>query len=98
PKAMAERPVGHAVDTAGRPCLARATRTRSREDGRVDVEQLVARARVVALPLRERFRGIRIRELLLLEPSGGASGWAEWSPFEEYEDAEAAVWLRAALE
>jgi O-succinylbenzoate synthase len=28
----------------------------------------------------------------------GSHGWAEWSPFLEYEDAEAATWLRAALE
>lgn len=28
----------------------------------------------------------------------GENGWAEWSPFLEYEDEEAAIWLRAAIE
>ena len=62
----------------------------------MDPEELVARARVVALPMRERFRGIDVREAVLIE---GAEGrWAEWSPFTEYDDAEASVWLGAALE
>ena len=42
-----------------------------------------------------RFRGITEREALLFE---GPNGWAEWSPFVEYEDAEARVWLNAALD
>lgn len=42
-----------------------------------------------------RFRGITEREALLFE---GPNGWAEWSPFIEYEDAEARVWLNAALD
>ena len=42
-----------------------------------------------------RFRGITEREALLFE---GPNGWAEWSPFTEYEDAEARVWLNAALD
>jgi O-succinylbenzoate synthase len=62
----------------------------------VDPDELVARARVVALPMRERFRGIDVREALLIEGSDGR--WAEWSPFAEYDDAEASVWLGAALE
>ena len=35
------------------------------------------------------------REALLFE---GENGWAEWSPFLEYEDDEARVWLQAALD
>ena len=35
------------------------------------------------------------REALLFE---GENGWAEWSPFLEYEDAEARVWLQGALD
>ena len=62
----------------------------------MDPRELVARARVVALPLRERFRGIEVREALLIE--GENSMWAEWSPFVEYDDAEAARWLGSALE
>ena len=59
------------------------------------VDTLLERAHVVALPLATRFRGIETRELLLL---GGPDGWAEFSPFVEYGDAEAANWLAAAIE
>ena len=62
----------------------------------MDPRELVARAHVVALPLRERFRGIVTREVLLIE--GRHAVWAEWSPFVEYADAEAARWLGSALE
>ncbi|MDE2409706.1 MAG: o-succinylbenzoate synthase, partial [Actinomycetales bacterium] len=54
-----------------------------------------ATARVVALPMRVGFRGVNVRETLLFE---GPEGWAEWAPFVEYTDAEAAVWLAAALD
>ena len=50
---------------------------------------------VVALPLRTRFRGIAVREALLLH---GPAGWGEFSPFPEYDDAEACRWLAAGLE
>jgi len=56
---------------------------------------LLASARVVQLPMRQRFRGVNAREIVLFE---GPAGWAEWSPFVEYEDEEAAVWLAAAIE
>ncbi len=52
-------------------------------------------AQVVSIPLRMRFRGITHREALLLR---GPQGWAEFAPFREYADPEAATWLRAALE
>lgn len=52
-------------------------------------------ARVVSIPLRTRFRGVTEREALLFE---GTNGWAEWAPFLEYGDEEAAVWLNAAIE
>ncbi len=58
-------------------------------------DALLERAHVVALPLATRFRGIETRELLLLD---GPDGWAEFSPFVEYGDAEAANWLAAAVE
>ncbi len=57
--------------------------------------ELVSAARIVALPLRTKFRGLEEREVLLFE---GPNGWAEWSPFIEYPDEEAAVWLSAALD
>jgi len=57
--------------------------------------ELVSAARIVALPLRTKFRGLLEREVLLFE---GPNGWAEWSPFIEYPDEEAALWLAAALD
>jgi len=53
------------------------------------------RTAVYSIPLRVRFRGITVREGLLLK---GAAGWGEFSPFLEYDAREAASWLRAALE
>jgi len=55
---------------------------------------VLSTARVVSVPLATTFRGIKSREVLLLE---GPSGWAEFSPFIEYGDAEAATWLAGAL-
>jgi O-succinylbenzoate synthase len=57
--------------------------------------ELIASARVVSLPLRTRFRGLSDREILLFE---GPNGWAEWAPFTEYTDEEAATWLTSAIE
>lgn len=56
---------------------------------------VLATARVVALPLATRFRGIRTREAVVFE---GPEGWTEFSPFVEYGDAEASAWLAAALD
>ncbi|MGD8149263.1 o-succinylbenzoate synthase [Ornithinimicrobium sp. Y1694] len=56
---------------------------------------LLAAAQVVALPMRVRFRGVTEREVVLLR---GPRGWAEWAPFPEYGDADAARWLLAAIE
>ncbi len=60
-----------------------------------DLADLLADAHVVALPMRVRFRGITTREAVVLR---GPSGWTEFSPFVEYDDAEAAAWLRAAVD
>lgn len=57
--------------------------------------ELLDTARVVALPMHTRFRGVDTREALLFE---GPEGWAEFSPFVEYDDAEAATWLAAAID
>ncbi len=59
------------------------------------LDDLLGTARVVALPLVTRFRGIDSREALLLH---GPEGWTEFSPFAEYDDAESATWLRAAID
>jgi len=56
---------------------------------------LLGSARVVSLPMHTRFRGVDTREALLFE---GPEGWAEFSPFVEYDDAEAATWLAAAVD
>jgi len=56
---------------------------------------LLGSARVVALPMATRFRGVDAKEALLFE---GPEGWAEFSPFVEYADAEAATWLAAAID
>jgi O-succinylbenzoate synthase len=60
-----------------------------------DLDELLAGMRVVAIPMRVRFRGVTVREAALLR---GPSGWGEFSPFLEYEPPEAARWLRAAVE
>jgi O-succinylbenzoate synthase len=62
---------------------------------RYELSDILASARVVSIPLRTKFRGITTREALLFE---GENGWAEWSPFLEYEDDEARVWLAGALD
>ncbi|KXO89368.1 o-succinylbenzoate synthase [Tsukamurella pseudospumae] len=61
----------------------------------VDVDELVAAARVVRLPMRVRFRGITAREAVVFQ---GPAGWGEFGAFPEYDDAEAAQWLRAGIE
>ena len=60
-----------------------------------ELADLLEDAHVVALPMRVRFRGITAREAVVLR---GPTGWTEFSPFVEYDDAEAAAWLRAAID
>ncbi|MBF6328928.1 o-succinylbenzoate synthase [Nocardia transvalensis] len=54
-----------------------------------------ASAFVYAIPLRTRFRGITVREGMVIE---GPLGWGEFCPFPEYDDREAASWLATAVE
>lgn len=58
--------------------------------------------RVWSIPMRTRFRGITVREGVLLPgpgPDGGDGvGWGEWSPFLEYPPEVAEPWLRCAEE
>jgi O-succinylbenzoate synthase len=51
--------------------------------------------KVFSVPMRTRFRGITVREGVLLR---GEAGWGEWSPFLEYPPEVAAPWLRCAEE
>lgn len=54
-----------------------------------------AEARVYAIGMRTRFRGIDVREGVLLR---GDAGWGEFCPFPEYGDKVAARWLATAVE
>jgi O-succinylbenzoate synthase len=59
------------------------------------LDDILDRVHVVALPMRVRFRGITVREVALID---GPAGWGEFGPFLEYDVAEAAHWLAAAVE
>lgn len=50
---------------------------------------------VFSIPMRTRFRGIDVREGVLVR---GDAGWGEFSPFREYADDEASAWWKAARE
>jgi O-succinylbenzoate synthase len=52
-------------------------------------------ARFYAIPMTTQFRGILIREGMLIE---GPAGWGEFCPFPEYDDRESASWLATAVE
>jgi O-succinylbenzoate synthase len=52
-------------------------------------------ARVYAIPMTTRFRGIDVREGMLIE---GPAGWGDFCAFPEYDDREAAAWLTTAIE
>jgi O-succinylbenzoate synthase len=62
---------------------------------RAAAELDLSTARVYAIPMTTRFRGITVREGLLIQ---GPAGWGEFCPFAEYDDAEAASWLATAVE
>ncbi|CRK61263.1 O-succinylbenzoate synthase [Alloactinosynnema sp. L-07] len=55
----------------------------------------MADVRVYSIPMRTRFRGITVREGILLR---GDAGWGEFCPFWDYDDAESAPWLASARE
>ena len=55
----------------------------------------MADVRVFSIPMRVRFRGITVREGMLIR---GEAGWGEWSPFLEYDSRESLQWLRCAEE
>ncbi|GAA5021146.1 o-succinylbenzoate synthase [Terrabacter aeriphilus] len=57
--------------------------------------ELLERTHVVAQPMRVRFRGVDVREAVLIE---GPCGWGEFGAFPEYGDEESARWLAAAVE
>jgi len=59
------------------------------------VGDLLAGMRVVAIPMRVRFRGVITREVALVE---GPHGWGEFGAFLEYGPLEASRWLVSAVE
>lgn len=50
---------------------------------------------VFSIPMRTRFRGITVREGVIFE---GPAGWAEFSPFNDYDVSASVPWLAAARE
>lgn len=60
-----------------------------------ELSDVLSTLRVVSIPTRTRFRGLKTREAALFE---GPEGVTEFSPFVEYPDDEAATWLAAALD
>ncbi|HEX2074956.1 MAG TPA: o-succinylbenzoate synthase [Geodermatophilus sp.] len=55
----------------------------------------VSEVRVWSVPLRSRFRGLDVRDGVLVR---GPAGWGEFSPFWDYDDAESRRWWAAAEE
>ncbi|GAA3535327.1 o-succinylbenzoate synthase [Aeromicrobium flavum] len=51
--------------------------------------------RTYSIPMRTRFRGLENRQGMLAE---GPAGWAEFSPFPEYDHVASLPWLQAAME
>ncbi len=60
-----------------------------------DLAELLSTARVFAIPMVQPFRGVTVREGVLLR---GEFGWAEFAPFRDYNDTDCVPWLRAAVE
>ncbi len=61
----------------------------------VNIADLLATTLVFSIPLHDRFRGITVREGVLLQ---GPAGWAEFAPFRDYDDEACVPWLQAALD
>jgi O-succinylbenzoate synthase len=59
------------------------------------LEEVLASLRVVALPMKTKFRGLTVRETALFQ---GPAGWGEFAPFIEYDAQESLPWLESAIE
>ncbi|MDO5751144.1 MAG: o-succinylbenzoate synthase [Rothia sp. (in: high G+C Gram-positive bacteria)] len=59
------------------------------------LDEVLASAHYMTLPMAVRFRGVQQRESALIH---GTHGWGEFAPFVEYEDPEALFWFASALE
>jgi O-succinylbenzoate synthase len=61
----------------------------------MQLEDVLTSLQVIELPLRSKFRSLTKREVALFK---GNIGWAEFSPFIEYDDQESVNWLNSAVE
>ncbi|MFM7491596.1 MAG: o-succinylbenzoate synthase [Actinomycetota bacterium] len=59
------------------------------------LEEALTSLRVVALPMKTKFRGLQVRETALFQ---GSAGWGEFAPFIEYDARESLPWLESAIE
>jgi O-succinylbenzoate synthase len=59
------------------------------------LEEVLTSLRVVALPMKTKFRGLQVRETAVFQ---GAAGWGEFAPFIEYDARESLPWLESAIE
>ena len=59
------------------------------------IASMLETAVVFAIPMTDRFRGITVREGVLLT---GPAGWAEFSPFKDYTDQDCRPWLWSAID
>src|SRR5690606_5930705 len=82
--------------TRPRPGAAAVPTAAGRDRGEAaEVADADALGRAFSAPLRTRFRGVDVREGLLVR---GPAGWGEFSPFPEYGPAECARWWAACDE
>lgn len=61
----------------------------------ISLSDILRDAVAYALPLNTRFRGITVREGLLIR---GPSGWGDFAPFADYSPRGCALWLTSAVE
>ena len=59
------------------------------------LNDVLSSLKVISIPTRTKFRGITLREIALFE---GPFGWAEFSPFLEYDENESLPWLMSGIE
>lgn len=59
------------------------------------LEEALASLRVVALPMKTKFRGLKLRETALIK---GENGFGEFAAFTEYDALESVPWLNSAIE
>ncbi|MPR00585.1 o-succinylbenzoate synthase [Modestobacter sp. I12A-02628] len=60
-----------------------------------DAPSVALSAHVYRIPLRTRFRGIDVRDAVLVQ---GPAGWGEFCPFWDYDDATSRRWWASAVE